>query len=548
MRELRLLPAALLAWLVVLSVVLTRELWVAAALVGAAIIVLAVVRQPGQMVMVGVIGMSTAAVAQHRVHRAQNFEFPDQVVGKVESIKVLEENLSFVSLRVKGYPTTVPVMVRGNQVIEGAAAVMVEGRIMDNDRPGIGEVLLSAPEVEILQEAQGYAGWVNHVRDTFLDAVLQHVGPASQGLIPGMVLGDTRLQTAVEEQTYIDTGLSHLSAVSGSNVSIVTSSVMVLLALLTIGPRIQLLGAATALVVFVTLVGTEPSVLRAAVTGMVGLLAVINSRRMEPMHGLCLAVIGLLLWDSDLAVQYGFILSVAATAGIIMLFPLLYRALAPTGWPDILIRALAVAIAADVVTMPIIAVMAGRISLVAVLANVVAAPAVVPVTVVGLIAVILSLLPGGLEIIAMKIVEPFTWWIHQVARFCQDLPISTVETGSGWLGTCWVITGCCWIIVGVHLGLARIMGATFLLALGIQWYHNRLPAMVDPTEVEYMVVDKLPDPVPPGTELIIITDPTGATAERPSATQEGIPVIYPNRDGTVTLHIDGSQHAADGRF
>ena len=206
------------------------------------------------------------------------------------------------------------------------------------------------------------------------------------------------------------------------------------------------------------------------------------------------------------------------------------------------------AIAADVVTMPIIAVMAGRISLVAVLANVLAAPAVVPVTVVGLIAVILSLLPGGLEIIAMKMVEPCTWWIHQVARFCQDLPISTVETGSGWLGIWWVITGCCWIIVGVHLGLARIMGVTFLLALGIQWYNNRLPAMVDPTEVEYMVVDKLPDPVPAGTELIIITDPAGATADRPSATQQGVPVMYPNRDGVVTLHIDGSQHAADGRF
>ena len=323
---------------------------------------------------------------------------------------------------------------------------------------------------------------------------------------------------------------------------------MVVLALLTIGPRIQLAGAAIALVVFVSLVGTEPSVLRAAVTGMVGLLAVLNSRRMEPVHGLCLAVIGLLLWDPDLAVQYGFILSVVATAGIVMLFPLLYRALARPGWPDILVRAVAVAVAADVVTMPVIAVMAGQVSLVAVLANVLVAPAVAPVTVVGLIAVVLTLPPGGLEVLALRICEPFTWWIHQVGSVCQGLPISTVGTGGGLLGTLWVITACCWIIVGIHRGLARVIAVLFTVLLVSHWYGGRLPPRVDPADVGYVVVDKLPGTVPPGTGLIIVTDPDGAPADRPTATREGIPVMYPNRDGEVTLHTDGSQHAADGRF
>jgi len=46
----------------------------------------------------------------------------------------------------------------------------------------------------------------------------------------------------------------------------------------------------------------------------------------------------------------------------------------------------------------------------------------------------------------------------------------------------------------------------------------------------------------------IVTDPDGTSADRPTATREGIPVMYPNRDGEVTLHTDGSQHAADGRF
>lgn len=111
---------------------------------------------------------------------------------------------------------------------------------------------------------------------------------------------------------------------------------------------------------YVFLVGPEPSVLRAAVTGVVGLTAVVASRRSEPVHALCLAVIGLVVWDSNLAVNYGFALSVAATAGIVVVSPLIAQALGFL--PDLLARALAVAIAADVVTMPIIALMSGRVS------------------------------------------------------------------------------------------------------------------------------------------------------------------------------------------
>lgn len=548
MRELRLLPAAFLLWGVVLSVLLSRELWVATALTLAAAVVAGLYKEAGQAVFLGAVGAAGGLVARYRVHQAQSFEFPAEFHGVVESVKVLDGGVAFLRLQVEGYPAAVPVMVHSGAEVAPASQILVAGRVVGSDRPGVGEVLITTSSVEVTQQPQGYAAWVNQVRDCFSEAVQDHVGPSSQGLLPGMVLGDTRLQTAVEEQTYIDTGLSHLSAVSGSNVSIVTVSVMVLLAALTLSPRMQLAGAAGALLVFVTLVGTEPSVLRAAVTGTVGLLAVFNSRRMEPIHGLCLAVIGLLLWDSDLAVQYGFILSVTATAGIVMLFPLLYQALARTRWPDVFIRALAVAIAADVVTMPIIAVMAGRVSLVAVLANVLAAPAVAPVTLLGLIAVILTLLPGGLEILPLRLVEPCTWWIHQVGTYCQNLPLATVDTGTGGLSLIWVLTGCCWIIIGVYLGLVRIMAAVFLLLLGLQWYNNRLPPVVELSELNYIVVDKLPEETPPGTTLIIITDPTGEPADRPTTTPAGTPVLYPHRDGEVQLHTDGTQHAADGRF
>lgn len=177
--------------------------------------------------------------------------------------------------------------------------------------------------------------------------------------------------------------------------------------------------------------GWEPSVQRATVAGVAGLLAVLNSSTMEPLHALSLGVLVLLAADSDLAVSFGFALSVAATVGIVALTPLLLRVLG-TG---IIARAFAVAIAADIVTMPLIALMAGRVSVVSVIANVLAAPVVPIITVVGLIAAALAQVGLGRPLVIL--IEPLADWIHGVAA---AMPLTTVEAGPvavlllvGWL-------------------------------------------------------------------------------------------------------------------
>nr|WP_232958136.1 ComEC/Rec2 family competence protein [Corynebacterium meridianum] len=286
-----------------------------------------------------------------------------------------------------------------------------------------------------------------------------------------MVLGDTTGQSEEQRQLYLDTGLSHLSAVSGSNVAIVTTAAFLLVRTLGLGPRVQVAGAVVTLLGFVSLVGTEPSVLRAAATGVVGLVAVVASTRTEPVHALCLAVVVLLCWRSDLAVEYGFALSVAATVGIIALHPLFHRPLAATGWPAVVVRALSVAIAADVVTMPIIALMAGRVPLVSVPANVLAAPAVAPVTVLGLVAALLAVIPGVGDVLAglpLLLIVPCARWITGVARLLASLPLAGVPVADGWLGVAWVILGCLWIVWAVCAGHVRwlICAAVVAAVLG----------------------------------------------------------------------------------
>ena len=557
MTELRLLPTAVVTWLVVAAVILSHSWLISAGIVLVALIIAGVLRQWGQLLVLGTVSSGAWILTALRIKMAKDFQPPSQLIGEVAGVKLLESGDQLITLNLEGYPVPISVFYGGEDTLEPSSVIAVTGTTKPDSFPGVGDITVSAHEIELFAEASGYQAWVNHVRDEFAISVQQAVGESSQGLIPGMVLGDTRLQDEVETQTYIDTGLSHLSAVSGSNVAIVVSSVVVLSYFLTAGPRTRVLSSLMALGVFVSLVGFEPSVLRAAVTGVVGLLAIINSSRMEPMHGLSLAIIVLLFYDSDLAVHYGFLLSCAATAGIVMLYPLLYRpmgkALAVWKIPDLVVRALAVSIAADLVTIPIVALMARQVSLVAVLANVAVEAAVPPITLLGLIAVLLSLLPWPVEYPVLKLIEPFTWWIHHVASWCQKLPHSQVTLPNDYLSLIWVCVLVLWILIAINHGLIRLIIIGCGVFFGIQLLHAPLAERVDPSTLNFQVVEKEEDIAElventEGIELLIVEESTGRISTRPVVTPEGIPVLYPYRDGEVSLHVDGTQHAADGRF
>ncbi|WP_291314307.1 ComEC/Rec2 family competence protein [Corynebacterium sp. UBA2622] len=530
MQELRLAPAAATVWAAALAVLLVAP-WAGVAVVAAAVAAVLAARQVGQALLTGGMGAAAVVTAWMRVHAAAAWDAGGQFRGTVSGApRELDGGGHLVRVLTPGHPGPIAVFTRDLPpgVVPGCV-VEVAGRAGESAQPGTARVTVSGA-LEVLEGPRGLAALAQHVRRTFSEAVSAHVGGGARGLIPGMVLGDTSLQTGREEQAYVDTGLSHLSAVSGSNVAIVTTAAVLAAGALGLGLRGRIAVAGTALLTFAALVGPEPSVLRASVTGLVALAAVLSSSVAEPLHTLCLAVAGLILVDTNLAVSYGFALSVAATAGIVVLSPFIHRALAPLRWPDILTRAVAVAVAADMVTMPLVALMTGRVSLVAVAANVLAAPVAAPITVLGLVAVLLSLAPGGLEVPVLWVVEPLAWWVHAVAEHGARWPGATVETGPA---TVLVAYG--WVLAGFLAGRPRMTLAVALAVVaggGAGDPTSIRPA--DPAGMNAHVVgsEATVEPVPSGTEVVVVLE-TGRPHRRPVVTREGIPVVYPNRDGPV---------------
>lgn len=456
------------------------------------------------------------------------------------------------------------------------ATLRLGASLRESDRPGIVPLLARATEpVTVEQSPQGLWAVTAYLRQSFREATAPLPGDTGQ-LIPGLVLGDTTSQSPQLRQDFLHTGLSHLTAVSGANCAMLASAVMILAAWCGISQRRQPLWAIVALAGFVCLVGPEPSVLRAAMMGLVGLIAVASSRWGDVFAALNAAIIVLLFFAPSLALSYGFALSVAATLGIVSAAPWLSRlvleklwiarARPPRRWQVIAVRSLIVAVVADISTVPLIVHMTGQAPLVTVLANLLVAPAVPLVTLLGLCAVPVAACAAPLGTVCVSLAALPAAWIMLVARTLSDAPQLAIQGGTLALGGLLAILALClvsiafphrmiqlrwaWLLTAVMLTLAARSGVMAITSpardgtgadgtrttgksvTSETWDDEQLAGrmIVDvATERDALAVTDLPTD---STVLRITECPAGFNSAklkqdaRPALTPHGIPVVY----------------------
>jgi competence protein ComEC len=280
-------------------------------------------------------------------------------------------------------------------------------------------------------------------------------------LLPALVVGDTSAMTPELRERFRLTGLTHLTAVSGSNLTLMLAS------LLWLARRLRVRGwglravAVAGVVGFVVLCHGEPSVLRAAAMGSVGIAALGLGGRVQGLRYLSWSVVVLLGVDPWLALAPGFVLSVLATGGIVVFARRWTLALA-TWLPVGLAEAFAVPLAAQLATQPVVTALSGQVSLAGVLANLAAGPLVGPATVLGLVCLVLApLLPPVATAAAWLAgwpVQGLCW----IARLGEALPSPAVVWPAGPAALA-VLSGAC--------GLALLLGGALLsrrwLVLGL---------------------------------------------------------------------------------
>lgn len=284
----------------------------------------------------------------------------------------------------------------------------------------------------------------------------------SRGLLPGMVTGDTSGLDDELNAAMKTVGMTHLTAVSGANCSLVLGALLLVARSFRL-PRVIAAGCAlTGLGFFVLIVGPDASVLRAALMGSIGLMALAGGRPGRGLSFLCLAVIGLLLLDPSLGASYGFILSVLATLGIVTIGQQLVK-WTPRVVPRWAAAGLAVPLSAQLLCSPVIVLLQPQVSPYALIANIVASPFVGPVTILGTAAVPLLPLapvPGG---ILVFISGSFASCVAGTARFLASLPGASTPWPEGIFGFCTMLLLSCLSILGMWLVLHPLNAGKRLL-------------------------------------------------------------------------------------
>lgn len=219
--------------------------------------------------------------------------------------------------------------------------------------------------------------WRVRVRRAAREAMVRSLPPTSAALLGGLLFGDRADLPPEIDQNFRRAGVYHVLAVSGFNVALVAGSVWALLALARAGPRVAAVGAMVAVVAFALVAGGQPSVLRAAIMGVVVLGAHLLDREASVLNSLALSALIILSVRPGDLLDPGFQLSFAATGGIV-LAPL------PRG---LVLGALGVSLAAQLAVLPVGLAHFNQVSTLGLIANLAVVPLAGIATVLGLLAI-----------------------------------------------------------------------------------------------------------------------------------------------------------------
>lgn len=264
-----------------------------------------------------------------------------------------------------------------------------------------GEVWLNLTIIGQLADSLG------HLRDLIVDKISLALPEPHGSLMSGILLGNRIKLDKDLINTFRAVGLTHIIAVSGYNLTILTANTVSFFWPL-IGRQALWLSAAL-IGLFVIITGAPASILRAATMALTVILAKYLGRPSRAVNILIFAAAVLVMFEPKIVFDVGFQLSVAATYGLIRLSPYIDRILGRTKLPVILRHVLSETLAAILLTTPLIIGHFERLSVVSPLSNILVLPLIPLVMAIGIISVALMIIPVIGQTIILASWPLLTW-------------------------------------------------------------------------------------------------------------------------------------------
>ncbi|MCF7846111.1 MAG: ComEC family competence protein [Candidatus Peribacteraceae bacterium] len=299
------------------------------------------------------------------------------------------------------------------------------------DRFGIGSVMYY-PSIEKISgnNRNPLFAWLFRFKKSFEEKINQIFPEPAASLEAGLLIGSRRGIPDVVLEDFNTTGLTHIIAISGYNISLVIAFITALFGSF-VPRRLQFPLAIIFVTSFTLLVGAGPAVVRAAIMGLLAFFALTSGRQYHVGLAFVLTAAVMVFWNPKILLHdVSFQLSFAAVAGLLFVSPLFEKIAEKIPNKFAIRESLLLTLSAQVTAVPLIVFYFGRLSLVAPFANLFVAPAIPLAMLVGFIAVGLGaiFLPAGLLVgfIAYGLLE----YILFVAEKLAQIPLASVEAGN----------------------------------------------------------------------------------------------------------------------
>ncbi len=266
------------------------------------------------------------------------------------------------------------------------------------------------------------ARWREQLRQKLLTAMPE----PDAALIMGMLFGG---YDGIERQTVRDfaaTGIVHILSVSGAHIALLAGAVFWLAGRLRLGQGWAAAIAASTLLGYGFLCGFSAPVIRSVIMGLITMAALALERRASAKRALALAVLAMLVYQPYNLFDISFQLSVGCTAGLLYLQPILLQWLS-SGLSKPVAQAMAATLAAQLAVVPFLAWYFGTFPVISLFANLLVAPLLETVILLGLFATAMA---GALEPLARLMFVGLSLLLGlgvELNRFLSRLPGGTLQ-------------------------------------------------------------------------------------------------------------------------
>ncbi|WP_265444568.1 DNA internalization-related competence protein ComEC/Rec2 [Acetivibrio straminisolvens] len=268
------------------------------------------------------------------------------------------------------------------------------------------------------------------IRERIVNVINQSLPPQQAGLLNGMLIGYREGLSKEVEDAFSNSGLTHLMAVSGANIAFIMLPLIFIFKKLKFRQNIYNIIIIGILVMFTFITGFEPSVLRAVIMAIIILVGQILKRETDIFTSIAFAAILLLLLNPGSLFNIGFQLSFAATISLVLFYSNLKNMLSFGFLPEFITDVLASTLAAQIGVLPITVFYFNKISLVSILSNLIVAPIVEFITIMGSLMALL----GQIHIIFSVLIgfcnNALLSFVLFVTKTTAELPYSVITVST----------------------------------------------------------------------------------------------------------------------